>query len=76
MARFGRTSTVAGSPLGGAPAPRTYAEASSSSPLASQPINCSKRRRKTRIWWLPMVQWVLDLRLKIRTMGDVIYRGF
>jgi hypothetical protein len=44
--RFDRTSTVAGSPLGGAPAPRTCVEASSSSPLASRPINCSERRRK------------------------------
>jgi hypothetical protein len=43
---FDRTSMVAGSPLGGALTPRTCAEASSSSPLASRLINCSERRRK------------------------------
>jgi hypothetical protein len=44
--QFDQTSTVARSPLGGAPAPRTCTEASSTSPLASRPINCSERRRK------------------------------
>jgi hypothetical protein len=44
---FRQTTTVAGSPLGGASAPRTCVEASSSSPLASRPINCSERRWKT-----------------------------
>jgi hypothetical protein len=45
-AQFDQTSTVARSPLSGAPAPRMCAEASSSSPLASRPINCSEWRRK------------------------------
>jgi hypothetical protein len=45
---------------GEASAPRTCAGASSSSLLASRLINCSERRWKTRIWWLPRVWWVLD----------------
>jgi hypothetical protein len=61
---------------GEASAPRMCAEASSSSLLASRPINCSKRWRKTQIWWLPRVRRVLDLQPKIRTMGGAIYRGF
>jgi hypothetical protein len=76
MARFDQTSTVVGSPLGGAPVPRTCDEASLSSPLASRPINCFERWRKTQIWWLPRVRLVLDIRAKTRTMGDAIYRGF
>jgi hypothetical protein len=55
---------------------RMCAEASSSSLLPSRSINCFNRRRKTRIWWLPRVRWVLDLRPKIRTIGGAIYRGF
>jgi hypothetical protein len=38
---------------GEALAPRTCAKASLSYLLASRPTNCSDRRRKTRIWWLP-----------------------
>jgi hypothetical protein len=57
-------------------APRTCAKASSSSLLASRPTNCSDRRRKTRIWWLSRVWWVLDLRLKIHTICGAIYRRF
>jgi hypothetical protein len=59
---------------GEALAPRTCTEASSNSPLAARPINCSERQRKIRIWWLPRVRRVFDLRLKIRTMGGAIYR--
>jgi hypothetical protein len=44
--RFDLTSMVVGSPLHGAPAPRTCDKASASSPLASRPINCSEWRRK------------------------------
>jgi hypothetical protein len=62
--------------LGEASAPRTCTKASSSSLLASRPTNCSDRRQKTRIWWLPMVRRVLDLRLKICTICGTIYRGF
>jgi hypothetical protein len=61
---------------GEALAPRTCVEASSSSLLASRLINCSKRWGKTRIWWLPRVRRVLDLRPKIHTIGGAIYRGF
>jgi hypothetical protein len=57
-----------------ASAPRTCAKASSSSLLASRPTNCSDRRRKTRIWWLPRVRRVLDLRPKICT-NAVLYIG-
>jgi hypothetical protein len=74
-ARFGRTSTVTGSTLDGAPAARTCAEASSCSPLASRPISCSEWWQKTQIWWLPRVERVLDLRPKIHTIGGAIYRG-
>jgi hypothetical protein len=61
---------------GEASAPRTCAKASLSSLLASRLTNCSDRRRKTQIWWLPRVRWVLDLWPKIRTICDAIYRGF
>jgi hypothetical protein len=61
---------------GEASAPRTCAKASSSSLLASRPTNCFDRRRKTRIWFLPRVRRVLDLRLKIHTICGAIYRGF
>jgi hypothetical protein len=44
-----------------ASAPRMCTKASSSSLLASRPTNCSDRRRKIRIWWLPRVQRVLVL---------------
>jgi hypothetical protein len=59
-----------------ASAPKTCAEASSSSLLASRPTNCSERRWKSRIWWLPRVRRVLNLRPKIHTIGGAIYRGF
>jgi hypothetical protein len=61
---------------GEASAPRTCTEASLSSLLASRPTNCSKRWRKTQIWWLPRVRRVLDLRSKICNIGGAIYRGF
>jgi hypothetical protein len=61
---------------GEASAPRTCTKASLSSLLASRPTNCSERQRKTRIWWLHRVRWVLDLRPKIRTILRAIYRGF
>jgi hypothetical protein len=61
---------------GEASAPRACAEASLNSLLASRPTNCSEWRRKTQIWWLPRVRWVLDMRPKIRTTGGAIYRGF
>jgi hypothetical protein len=56
--------------------PRMCAKASSSSPLASRPTNCSDRQWKTQIWWLPRVRRVLDLRPKIHTICGTIYRGF
>jgi hypothetical protein len=59
-----------------ASAPRTCAKASSSSLLASRQTNCSDRWRKTRIWWLPRVQRVLDLWPKIHTICGAIYTGF
>jgi hypothetical protein len=68
-------STVRVAP-GEALALRTCAKASLSSLLASQPTNCSDRRRKTQIWWLPRVQRVLNLRPKIHTICGAIYRGF
>jgi hypothetical protein len=61
---------------GEASAPRTCVEASLNSLLSSRPTNCSERRQKSRIWWLPRVQQVLDLRPKICTIGGAIYRGF
>jgi hypothetical protein len=61
---------------GEASAPRMCSEASSSSFLASRLINCSKQRRKTRIWWLSRFWQVLDLRPKIHTIGGAIYMGF
>jgi hypothetical protein len=61
---------------GEASAPSTCAKASSSSLLASRPVNCPERRQKTRIWWLPRVRRVLELWPKIRTIGSAIYRGF
>jgi hypothetical protein len=61
---------------GEASAPSTCAEASSSSLLASRPTNCSERWWKNWICWLPRVRRVLDLRLKICTIGGAIYRGF
>jgi hypothetical protein len=51
-------------------------EASLNSLLASRPTNSTERRWKTRIWWLPRVQRVLDLRPKIHTICSAIYRGF
>jgi hypothetical protein len=74
--RLGRCLVMVRAVSGEASAPRTCVEASSSSLLASQPINCSERRWKTRIWWLPRVRRVLDLRPKIHTIGGAIYRGF
>jgi hypothetical protein len=57
-------------------APTTCTKASSSSLLASRPTNCSDRRWKTRIWWLPRVRRVLILRPKIHSICGAIYRGF
>jgi hypothetical protein len=61
---------------GEASGPRTCAKASLSSLLASRPTNCSDRRWKSQIWWLPRVWRVLDLRPKIRTICGAIYKGF
>jgi hypothetical protein len=61
---------------GEASALRSCAEASLNSLLASRLTNCFERWWKSRIWWLPRVRWVLDLRTKILTIGDTIYRGF
>jgi hypothetical protein len=61
---------------GEASAPGTRAKASLSSLLASRLTNCSDRRRRTQIWWLPRVRRVLDLRPKIRTICGAIYRFF
>jgi hypothetical protein len=74
--RLGRCLETVRAASGEASAPRTCAKVSSSSLLASQPTNCSDRRRKTRIWWLPRVRPVLDLWLKIRTICGAIYSGF
>jgi hypothetical protein len=74
--RLGRCLATVRAASGEASTPRTCAEASLNSLLASRPTNCSERRRKTRIWWLSRVRRVLELRLKIRTIGDAIYRGF
>jgi hypothetical protein len=59
-----------------ASAQRMCSKASLSSLLASRSTNCSDRRRKTQIWWLPRVRRVLDLRPKIRTICGTICRGF
>jgi hypothetical protein len=61
---------------GEASGPRTCAKASLSSLLASRPTNCSDRRWKSQIWWLPRVWRVLDLRPKIRTICGAIYKSF
>jgi hypothetical protein len=53
--QLGRYLVMVTASSGEASAPRTCGEASSSSFLASRPINCSQRRRKTWIWWLPRV---------------------
>jgi hypothetical protein len=74
--RLGRCLAMVRVAFGEASAPMTYAKASSSSLLASWPTNCSDRRWKTQIWWLPRVRRVLDLRPKIRTICGAIYRGF
>jgi hypothetical protein len=74
--RLGRCLVTVRAASGEASAPGTCAKASSSSLLASRPTNCSKWRRKTQIWWLTRVQRVLDLRPKICTKGDTIYRVF
>jgi hypothetical protein len=55
---------------------RTCAKASSSSLLASRSTNCFEWWWKTRIWWLPRVRQVLDLRSKIQSICGAIYRGF
>jgi hypothetical protein len=70
--RLGRCLSTVRAAFGEASAPRTCAKAYLSSLLASRLTNCSDRRRKTRIWWLPRVQWVLDLRPKICTICDAI----
>jgi hypothetical protein len=74
--QLGRCLALARAASGEASAPRTCAKASSSSLLASRPTNCSERRRKTRIWWLPSVRRVLDFWLKIHTICGTIYSGF
>jgi hypothetical protein len=74
--QLGRCLMTVRAASGEASAPRTCAEASSSSLLASRPMNCSEQRQKTQIWWLPRVRRVLDLRQKICTIGGAIYRGF
>jgi hypothetical protein len=74
--RLGRCLLTVRAAFGEASAPRACAKASSSSLLASRPTNCSDRRWKTWIWWLPRVRRVLDLRPKIRTICDATYRGF
>jgi hypothetical protein len=62
--------------FGKASALRTCAKACSTSLIAPRPTNCSKQWQKTRIWWLPRVWRVLDLRPKIHTICGAIYRGF
>jgi hypothetical protein len=74
--RLGRCLVTARAASSEALAPRMYIMASLSSLLASRLINCSERRWKTQIWWLPRVRRVLELRLKIRSRGGAIYRGF
>jgi hypothetical protein len=74
--RLGRCLSTLRTTSGEASAPRTCAKASLSSLLASRPTNCSNRRWKTRIWWLPRVRRVLYLRPKIHTICGAIYRGF
>jgi hypothetical protein len=74
--RLGRCLATVRVASGEASAPRTCAEASLNSLLASQPTNCSERRRKTQIWWLPRVRRVLNLWPKIHTICGSIYRGF
>jgi hypothetical protein len=76
VTRLGRCLLTLRAAFGEASAPRTCAKASLSSLLASRPTNCSNRWRETRIWWLPRVQQVLDLRPKIRTICGAIYRHF
>jgi hypothetical protein len=72
--RFEQASTALRSSSGSALTSRACAEASLCSLIASCPANCLKRWWKTRIWWLPRVQQVLDLWAKIHTMGCAIYR--
>jgi hypothetical protein len=67
--QLGRYLSTVRAASGEASAPRTCAKASSSSLLASRPTNCSDQQQKTRIWWLPKVRRVLDLRPKIRTIS-------
>jgi hypothetical protein len=74
--RLGRCLSMVRVASGEASTPRTCAKASSSTLLASLPTNCSNRQRKTRIWWLPRVRQVLDLRPKICTICGAIYKGF
>jgi hypothetical protein len=74
--RLGQCLSIVRVASGEASAQRTCAKASLSSLLASRLTNCSDRRRKTRIWWLPRVQRVLVLRPKIRTTSGAIYRSF
>jgi hypothetical protein len=74
--RLGRCLSMVREASGEASAPRTCTKASLSSLLASQPTNCSDRRRKTQIWWLPRVRRVIDLWPKIRTICGTTYRDF
>jgi hypothetical protein len=74
--QLGRCLAMVRAASGEASVPRTYAEASLNSLLASRLTNCSERRWKSQIWWLPRVQQVLDLRSKIFTICGAIYMGF
>jgi hypothetical protein len=74
--RLGRCLSTVRAASGEALAQRTCAKDSLSSLLASRPTNCSNQWQKTRIWWPPRVQLVLDLRQKIHTICGAIYRGF
>jgi hypothetical protein len=74
--RLGRCLSTVREASSEASAPRTCAKASWSSLLDSRPTNCSDRWWKTQIWWLPRVRRVLDLRLKICTICNAIYRVF
>jgi hypothetical protein len=74
--RLGRCLSTVTAASGEASAPRTCAKVSLSSHQASRPINCFDRWRKTRIWWLPRAQWVVELQPKIWTICGAIYRGF
>jgi hypothetical protein len=69
VGRLGRCLSMVSVASGEASAPRTCAKASSSSLLASWLSNYPDQQWKTRIWWLPRVRRVLDLRPKTRTLS-------